>query len=78
MNMSSNILTSHLHQKIKENERHYNNMLLYRYASQVSVGDEVLVLRNDELMPVEVVNVSSLIMQGKSHLTLLISQFKQY
>ena len=76
MNMSSNISTSHLHQKIKENERHYNNTLLYRYASQVSVGDEVLVLRNDELMPVKVVNVSSLIMQGNSHLTLLISQFK--
>ena len=39
-------------------------MLSYRYADQVSVGDEVLVLRNDELMPAKVMNVSSIIMQG--------------
>ena len=39
-------------------------MLSYRYADQVSVGDEVLVLRNDELMPAKVMDVSSIIMQG--------------
>ena len=39
-------------------------MLSYRYANQVSVGDEVMVLRNDKVMPTKVMNVSSLIMQG--------------
>ena len=49
---------------MKENETHYSNMLSYRYADQVSVGDEVMVLRNDKLMPAKVMDVSSLIVQG--------------
>ena len=39
-------------------------MLSYRYADQVSVDDEVMVLRNDELMTARVMNVSSFMMQG--------------
>ena len=53
-------LTSNLHLKYTL----YINMLLYRYADQVRVGDEVMILRNDKLMPTKVMNVSSLIMQG--------------
>ena len=49
---------------IKETETHYSNMLWYRYVDQVSIGDEVMVLRNDKLIPAKVMNVSSLIMQG--------------
>ena len=30
-------------------------------------GDEVLVYKNDQLSPAEVINVSSLTMQGKYH-----------
>ena len=48
----------------KKNETYHNNMLWYRYADQVSVGDEVMVLRNDKLMSAKVMNVSSFIMQG--------------
>ena len=39
-------------------------MLSYRYADQVIVDDEVMVLRNDELMTARVMNVSSFTMQG--------------
>ena len=39
-------------------------MLSYRYADHVSVGDEVMVLRNDKLMPAKVMDVSSLSAQG--------------
>ena len=51
---------------MKENETHYSNMLSYRYADQVSVGDEVMVLRKDKLMPAKVMDVSSLIVQGNN------------
>ena len=44
-------------------------MLSYRYADQVSVGDEVMVLRNDKLMPAKVMNGSSLIMNGNYSLS---------
>ena len=44
-------------------------MLSYRYADQVSVGDEVMVLRNDKLMPAKVMNVSSLIIKGNYSLS---------
>ena len=36
----------------------------FRYAGQVSVGDEVLVQGKYYLTPATVINVSSLIMQG--------------
>ena len=35
-----------------------------RDADQVCVGDEMLVQKNDKLIPAKVINVSSLIMQG--------------
>ena len=35
-----------------------------RFADQVSADDEVLIGRNDKLIPVKVITVSSLIMQG--------------
>ena len=44
-------------------------MFSYRYADQVSVGDEVMVLRNDKLMPSKVMDVSSLTMQGNYNIS---------
>ena len=38
--------------------------LHFRHAHQLSVGDKVLVERNDELTSVNVINVSSITMQG--------------
>ena len=42
------------------------NILSFRYAAQVSVGDEVIIARNDKLMPAKVTNVSRIIIQGNS------------
>ena len=39
-------------------------IIFFRYADQVAVGDEVLVLENDDLTPTKVINVSSFNMQG--------------
>ena len=36
----------------------------FRYADQVSIGNEVLVEGNDELTPAKVINVNSSSMQG--------------
>ena len=36
----------------------------FRHADQVSIGDEVLVEENDDMMPAKVVNVSTLVLQG--------------
>ena len=38
----------------------------FRYAGSIYVGNEVLVDTNDQLIPVKVVNVSILFMQGKT------------
>ena len=35
-----------------------------RYADQLSIGDEVLVQRNDKLMPVQVIKISNFTTQG--------------
>ena len=42
-------------------------ILYLRYAGQVSVGDEVLVNKNGEMIPTEIVNISDFIMQGNNH-----------
>ena len=39
--------------------------LSIRYADQVFVGSEVLIERNDEFVPAKVIDVSSLLLQGK-------------
>ena len=39
-------------------------MFLFRFAEQISVGDEVIIPRNDELTPAKVTNVSVIAMQG--------------
>ena len=39
-------------------------MFSYRYADNIAIGDEVLVLQNYKLEPAEVISVSSFIMQG--------------
>ena len=39
-------------------------IIFFRYADQVAIGDEVLVLENDDLTPTKVINVSSFNMQG--------------
>ena len=45
-----------------------------RYADQVFVGNDVLIERNDEVIPVKVIDVSSLLLQGnKNHLHLSIA-----
>ena len=36
-----------------------------RYANQVSNGDEMLILRNDDLRPAKVINVSTVFMKGE-------------
>ena len=43
---------------------HCNVFISFRYADQVSVGDEVLLQVNDELTPVKVTHVSNIILQG--------------
>ena len=43
---------------------HHKIILSIRYADHVSVGNEVLVEENYELIPAEVINVSTLSMQG--------------
>ena len=42
-----------------------NESVSNRYADQVSVGDEVLLERNNKIIPAKVLNVSSFIIQGK-------------
>ena len=42
-----------------------NESVSNRYADQVSIGDEVLLERNNKIIPAEVLDVSSFIMQGK-------------
>ena len=42
------------------------NMCL-RYASQLSIGDEVLVHRNYKLVPQKVINISNVAMPGDDH-----------
>ena len=41
-------------------------MYQFRYASEVSVSDEVLIKDNDKLMQVKVINVTRMILQGDS------------
>ena len=38
--------------------------LIHRYADHVSVSDDVLVIRNGQLTPAKVINVTLLKMQG--------------
>ena len=40
-------------------------LFMFRYADSISNGDEVLVGGIDNLTPSKVINVSSLMMQGK-------------
>ena len=41
-------------------------IFFFRYADQVSVGDEVLVEGNEQLIPAEVINVLTLAIQGNN------------
>ena len=40
--------------------------ICFRYADQVSVGDQILAEGNDEMIPRKVLNVSYFMEQGKS------------
>ena len=40
-------------------------MFPFSYADQLMCGDEVLVHKNDQMSPAEVINVSNFTMQGK-------------
>ena len=42
-----------------------SHSFLFRYADQVSIGDEILLLRNNELASMKVISVSKLTLQGK-------------
>ena len=50
--------------EFKENKYFKNTIFLFSYADEVSVGDEVMALRNDNLIVAKVINISSLFMQG--------------
>ena len=43
------------------------NKYFFRYAAEISIGNEVLVPGNNELIPVKVINVSTANVQGNSH-----------
>ena len=49
-----------------------NYMSYFRYADEVSIGDEVLVQGNNGLTPTKVINVSKITLQG-NHLFLTIN-----
>ena len=44
-----------------------NAIYSFRYSNQVSIGDEVLVQENDELIPSKVITVSTLPLQGNNY-----------
>ena len=44
-----------------------NYMFCFRYVDQLSVGDELLVQKDNRLTPAKVINVSNSIMQGNCH-----------
>ena len=41
--------------------------MCFRYADQVTIGDELLVQENDQLIQATVIDVSSSVMQGSNH-----------
>ena len=42
------------------------NIVCFRYANNISLGEEVLVDNNDQLIPAKVGNISILFMQGNT------------
>ena len=46
---------------------HWNKSFYFRYAGQVSIGDEVLVEISNYLTPRKVIDISSSSMQGDYH-----------
>ena len=42
---------------------------LFRFANQVSIGDEVLTMENDSVTAARVINISNLIMKGNIQLS---------
>ena len=44
-----------------------NAIVSVRYSNQVSIGDEVLVQENDELIPTKIIAVSTSTMQGSNY-----------
>ena len=42
------------------------DIFCFRYADQVSVGDEILVQENNELIPDKVIKKSNFVMEGKN------------
>ena len=43
-----------------------NGIYCFRYANQVSVGDEILVQENNKLIPDKVIKKSDFVMEGKN------------
>ena len=40
------------------------NLFSFSYADDISIGDEVLVYRNNELNPNKIINMSNIIVEG--------------
>ena len=51
-------------QTILIRKQQINNFCYFRFADQVSIGHEVLVQRNNNLVPEKVIDVDSLMIQG--------------
>ena len=60
----------------KRNTINNFNTIFFRYADEVSNGDEVLVNKNDKLSPTKVISVSNTMMQGKYQLNLFFNNFQ--
>ena len=43
----------------------------FRYADQISVDDEVLAHKNDDLIPAKIINITSFTMQGDNFFKIL-------
>ena len=50
-----------------------SDLFCFRYADEVSVGDEVLAQGNDEFIPEKVLNVSTFPLQGNHNFCLFLS-----
>ena len=56
--------------KLTEEDKRYQKQI-FRYADQVSHGDEVLVNENNDLIPVKIISVSNFTLQGKHYLQMI-------
>ena len=65
----------HIYELFKKFQELYIDILCFRYANNISLGDEVLVNKNDQLIPEKVENISILLMQGNGILANYLDAF---